>query len=639
VADRREIHGREALSVTMLAVGASCFHIYTTWAGFLEPRLQRAVHLGFLLPLTFLLFPASAGSPKHRPSAWDWVWAILALLANAYIIWQQPRITLRWEGSSPILPGELFWGTVIILLLLEATRRAVSPWLFWLVVLFLGYLFAGPYLPGMLHFRGFSYPRAVELMYLYSEQGIYGSLTGISATVIFIFVLFGCFIVRTGLGQFFMDLAVSVAGRTRGGPAKVAVVSSALYGTLSGSSVSNVYTTGSFSIPLMKRVGYRQQFAGAVEAAAGVGGMIMPPIMGVGAFVMAEMTAIPYWSIAKAAALSAVLYYVGVFAMVHLEAVKTGLRPMDTADLPPLRKVLPRSYLLLPILLLVYLLVQGYTPAFAGLLAIALSVGVAAFRRETRMGPREVWQAMRQGGCDAAMIAVAITAAGMIVAVIAQTGLGLAFSSLFISLSGGYLLLTLVMVMVVDTFLGTGIPTTPSYILTVVVGGAAMMKLGVALLPAHMFAFYFGVLADVTPPVAIAAYASAAIAGSDPMLTGFEAFKLAIGGVIVPFIFVYHPALLLQGTWSEVVGIFLLSAFCILLTSAALEGWLFGPASWMERILLLLAAGGLVATPVHVVIGAAILASGLVAWQLARFPRRQRPADAAAEIRNSPPLG
>jgi TRAP transporter 4TM/12TM fusion protein len=631
VADRRDIQGRGALAVTFLAVGASCFHIYTTWAGFLEPRLQRAVHLGFLLPLTFLLYPATPRSPRNRPSAWDCLWAALSLLANAYIIWQQPRILLRWEGSTPLLFGELFWGTVITLALLEATRRAVSIWLSGLTALFIAYLFLGPYLPGLLHARGFTYAGAVDLLYLYSEQGIYGSLTGVSATVIFIFVLFGCFILRTGLGEFFMELAVAVAGRTRGGPAKVAVVSSGLYGTLSGSSVSNVYTTGSFSIPLMKRVGYRAQFAGAVEAAAGVGGMIMPPIMGVGAFVMAEMTAIPYWTIAKSAALSAVLYYIGVFAMVHLEALKTGLRPMDASDLPSLKNILPRSYLLLPILLLIYLLVQGYTPAFSGMLAILVSVIVAAFRADTRMGPRKIWQVLREGGCNAAMIAVAITAAGVIVAVIAQTGLGLAFSSLFISLSGGWLLLTLVMVMVVDTFLGTGIPTTPSYILTVVVGGAAMMKLGVGLLPAHLFAFYFGVLADVTPPVAIAAYASAAIAGSEPMLTGFEAFKLAIGGIIVPFIFVYHPALILQGSWHETVGVFLLAAACIMLTSAALEGWLFGPAAWVQRILLLLAAGGRVATSSRVAIAAGLLAFVLVGWQLVRFRWRRAPVRTAGQ--------
>jgi TRAP transporter 4TM/12TM fusion protein len=632
VADRREIRGREALAVTVLAVGASCFHVYTTWAGFLEPRLQRAVHLGFLLPLTFLLYPATGRSPKERPSVYDWLWAVLSLLANTYIIWQQPRILLRWEGSTPLLPGEILWGTVITLAILEATRRAVSIWLSGLTLLFIGYLFAAPLLPGLLQSRGFTYAGAMDLLYLYSEQGIYGSLTGVSATVIFIFVLFGCFILRTGLGQFFMDLAVAVAGRTRGGPAKVAVVSSALYGTLSGSSVSNVYTTGSFSIPLMKRVGYRAQFAGAVEAAAGVGGMIMPPIMGVGAFVMAEMTAIPYWTIAKAAALSAILYYVGVFAMVHLEALKTGLHPMDPSDLPPLRTVLPRSYLLLPILLLVYLLIQGYTPAFSGMLAIVLSVLIAAFRPETRMGSRKIWEALRQGGCDAAMIAVAITAAGIIVAVIAQTGLGLAFSSLFISLSGGWLLLTLIMVMVVDTFLGTGIPTTPSYILTVVVGGAAMMKLGVGLLPAHLFAFYFGVLADVTPPVAIAAYASASIAGSEPMLTGFEAFKLAIGGIIVPFIFVYHPALILQGSWTETVWVFLLASLCIILTSAALEGWLLAPTSWTERILLLLAAGGLVATSRPMILTSGLLALGLVGRQVARYGRRERIIKAAGGL-------
>ena len=628
MAERREIGGREALAVTALAVGASCFHIYTTWAGFLEPRLQRAVHLGFLLPLAFLLYPATARTPKGRPSAWDWAWAALGLLSNLYITWQQPRIINRWEGSTEVLPAEVFWGAVISLLILEATRRAVSPWLSGLVALFLAYLFVGPWLPGILHHKGFSFARAVELMYLYNEQGIYGSLTGISATVIFIFVLFGCFIIRTGLGQFFTDLAVALAGRTRGGPAKVAVVSSALYGTLSGSSVSNVYTTGAFSIPLMKQMGYRPQFAGAVEAAAGVGGMIMPPIMGVGAFVMAEMTSIPYWTIAKSAALAAVLYYLGVFAMVHLEAMKIGLQPVARAEIPPLRTVLPRSYLLSPIVLLVVLLVMGYTPVFSGMLAIVVSVAVAALRHATRMGPQAIWDALRQGGCDAAMIAVAITGAGMIVAVIAQTALGLAFSSLFISLSGGSLLLTAIMVMIVDAILGAGIPTTPAYLLTVVVGGAAMMKLGVGLLPAHLFAFYFGVLADVTPPVAIAAYASAAIAGSDPMKTGFEAFKLAIGGVIVPFIFVYHPALILQGTWDETLWTFVLASVCIILTSAALTGWFIGPTSWTERVLLAVSAMGLVATSHQLVIGSGLLALGLFVWQTIHASRRETPAKA-----------
>jgi len=302
--------------------------------------------------------------------------------------------------------------------------------------------------------------------------------------------------------------------------------------------------------------------------------------------------------------------------------VKIGLQPMARAEIPPLRTVLPRSYLLCPVVLLVVLLVMGYTPVFSGMLAILGSVTVAAVRRETRMGPRDVWNALRQGGCDAAMIAVAITGAGMIVAVIAQTALGLAFSSLFISLSGGSLLLTAVMVMIVDAILGAGIPTTPAYLLTVVVGGAAMMKLGVGLLPAHLFAFYYGVLADITPPVAVAAYASAAIAGSEPMKTGFEAFKLAIGGFIVPFIFVYHPALVLQGSWDETLWIFVLASACIILTSAALTGWFLGPTPPLERLLLLAAAAGLVSTSRHIVAVSAAVAIGCAIWHVIRHKRK-----------------
>jgi TRAP transporter 4TM/12TM fusion protein len=622
VALRREVRSRGALAVALLAVGVSSFHVYTTWFGFLEPRLQRAVHLGCLLPLVFLLFRATGRSPIDRPSGWDWAWAALAVLCNGYVIWHQPRLLVRWEGSTEVLPAELVLGGALTLLILEATRRAVSPWLSALVAVFLAYLFAGPHLPGILHHRGFGLDRAVELLYLFNEQGIYGSLTGISATVIFIYVLFGCFVVRTGLGQFMMDLAIALAGRTRGGAAKVAVVSSALYGTLSGSSVSNVYTTGSFSIPLMVRIGYRPQFAGAVEAAASVGGMLMPPIMGIGAFVMAEITAIPYWTIAKCAALSAILYFAGVLVMVHLEAMKTGLHPMKASEIPALRAILPRTYLVAPIVLLVLLLFLGYTPVFAGLLAILASVAVAALRRDTRLGPREIWDAMRQGGCDAAMIAVAIAAAGMIVAVIAQTALGLAFSSLFISLSGGSLLLTAAMVMIVCAILGAGIPTTPAYLLTVVVGSGAMMKLGVGLLPAHLFAFYFAVLADITPPVAVAAYAGAAIARSEPMRTGFEAFRLAIGGFIVPFVFVYHPALVLQGSWDEALWIFVLASACILLTSAALTGWFLGPTPPLERVLLLASAVGLLSTSRHVAAASAAVAVACAIWHVVRQPRR-----------------
>ena len=631
MAAQRRLAGASAIAATLLAVAASSFHIYTTWFGFLEPRSQRAVHVGLLLPIVFLLYPARERAAGVRPSVWDWLWAALAILANGYIVWNAARIIQRWEGSAPVLPAELVGGTILTLLILEATRRAVSGWLSALTLAFILYLWAGPWLPSLLHHRGYSFGRAVELLYLYSEAGIYGSLTGVSATVIFIFVLFGCFIMRTGLGQFFMDLAVAVAGATRGGPAKVAVVSSALYGTLSGSSVSNVYTTGTFSIPLMKRVGYRAQFAAATEAAAGIGGMLMPPIMGIGAFVMAEMTAIPYWTIAKCAALSAILYYVGVFATVHLEAEKGGLPPVPVAERLPLPGVLRSSYLVLPIVGLVVLLILGYTPVFSGMAAIGLSIAVGGIRAGTRMGPRAIFEALRQAGYDASMIAVAIVAAGIIVAVIAQTGLGLAFSSLFISLSGGSLFLTMVMVMLVDTFLGTGIPTTPAYILTVVVGGAAMMKLGVELLPAHMFAFYFGVLADVTPPVAIAAYAAAAIAGSDPMKSGFEAFKLAIGGILVPFIFVYHPALLLQGSLGETLVAFALSCACIALVSIALTGWLRGPLGGIRRALLGVGALGLVAPSWQLVAPSALLCALLVAPQLRPVAGRvldpPRPAD------------
>lgn len=587
----RELRGAVGWGVGGYAAGASLLHLYTAGYGVFEPRVMRALHLLFLVPLIYLLFPASRRSPRHRPSLSDWIASAVAFLASAYHIWDAERLNERWVGASDVFPIEVAFGCAMALLVIEACRRSLSRWMAVTISVFLVYLAVSPWMPGVLHFKGYPFPRMVDLMYLAGDEGIYGFLTGISANILFIYVLFACVMMKAGVGSFLIDVAVRVAGWMRGGPAKIAVVGSALFGTVSGSTVANVYATGSFTIPLMKRGGYSPRTAAAVEAIASTGGQIMPPIMGAGAFIMSEVTGISYFEIIKAAAIPAILYYVGLFAMVHFIAVRDRMRPVAKSELPPWRPVLRRAYYVLPFLLIVYFLAAGYSPTKAAFYVILITVALSFLDRSTWLTPAKLGEALVEAATNAATIAVALAGSGMVVGTLTRTGAALAFGGLVVSAAQGVLLIAMILIFVVVSVLGTGIPTSAAYVISVTIGAAALGNLGVGLLAAHLFVFYYAVLSDLTPPDAVTAFAAANLAGSEMMATGMEAFKLGLAGFLVPFAFVYHSELLLKGSWPAILTVACFAALSAVALAAAVVGHGLSPLGAWTRCTLLAAAG------------------------------------------------
>jgi len=483
---------------------------------------------------------------------------------------------------------------------------------------FLLYSYFGAYFPGFLAHRGYSISRIVSHMY-FTTEGILGIPLGVSATFIFLFVLFGAFLEKTGIGKLFIDIANAIAGWASGGPAKVAVITSALEGTVSGSSVANTVGSGSFTIPMMKKLGYRPEFAGAVEASASTGGQIMPPVMGAAAFLMSEFIGMPYIEIAKAAAIPACLYFLGILIEVHFEAKRCNLRGMSRSELPRFIDVVKeRGYLFLPLFAIIYVLTEGYTPTYAALIGLALSVVAGMLRKATRMSPRDILNALEAGARGALGVAIACATAGIIVGVVTLTGLGLKMANGLIDLAGGNLFFTLFFSMITSLILGMGAPTTANYVITSTMAAPALVQLGVPLLAAHMFVFYFGIIADLTPPVALAAYAGASIAKANPFKTGVISTKLAIGAFIVPYVFVYNPAMLLIGTTPFTLIQNLITAcggMCGL--GAAMIGYCLTHMKWWERVWFAI-AGLMLIDPGTVtdIIGIAMLGIGLFyQWQ------------------------
>ncbi len=620
----RRLDGIVGGAVGGWAAAAALFHIWTAYAGAWEPRQMRAVHLMFLLPLAFLLFPAGKRSPATRVTAVDLLWVVAALVPTVYVIHQAEELTQRWEGVHPVALVHVMLGTVLVLAVLEAARRAVGFWFFVTTLVFMAYLMTAPWLPGFLHSpKLYSYPQLIEMFFLYADEGVLGTLTGISSNLLMIFIIFAAFMLHSGVGQFFMDISIALAGRYRGGPAKVAVLSSALYGTVSGSSVADCYATGTFTIPLMKKIGYRPEIAGAIEATASCGGPLMPPIMGAGAFIMAELTGVPYYKIIVAAALPAVLYYVSIMAAVHWEALRHGIGTMR-ADLPPLRSLLRRALLFSPFVTILYFLEAGYSPSKAALYSFLTAIVVSWFAGDQPMTPRRIFFTLQEAMRSGVIIAAVLAASGLIVAAMSRTGFALSFSSAIINLSGGHLIVALVLVFLVVSVLGTGIPTTPAYILAVTVGGAALQKLGIDVLAAHLFVFYFAVLADVTPPVAVTAFAGAQIAGASPMLTGLHAARIAVGGFLAPFLFVYQPPLLMRGEWGEITVSFVSAAIGIAALCAALAGHMFTPLGWGKRLFLVVVALTAVSPYVAVSVATSLLLLAFGVWDYRQ--ERRRPA-------------
>jgi TRAP transporter 4TM/12TM fusion protein len=581
----RKLAGKMGWIVFFGLLAFSVFQLYTSIFGVLTAQLQRSIHLGFALALIFLLFPARKKNLKVKKVAWyDVLLAVLAIAVGAYWPVMIDELVNR---VGRLTPTDFYIGIAAILLVLEATRRTVGLPITIIAALFMVYALFGPYMPGFLAHRGLDLESLVQTMF-FTTEGILGTPLGVSSTFIFLFLLFGAFLVKTGVGQYFNDLAVAVAGKSTGGPAKVAIFSSALQGTISGSSVANVVTSGSFTIPMMKKLGYRKEFAGAVEAAASTGGQLMPPIMGAAAFLMVEFIGggITYWEIAKAATIPALLYFSGIWIMTHFEAKRIGLRGLSDEEMPDRKEVLKKIYLLLPILIVIILMVSGMSIMRAALWSILSTIVVSAFSKETRIGFKDAIDALVDGARTALGVAAATAAAGIIVGVVTKTGLGLKLANGLLDLSGGYLIPTLMLTMVAAIVLGMGSPTTANYVITSTIAAPAIILLGVPDLSAHLFVFYFGIIADITPPVALAAFAAAGVSGGEPLRTGVNSAKLAIAAFIIPYMFVLSPELLMiDTTWTELIWVVFSAISGMLAIGAGVIGYWLRKLQWWERVL------------------------------------------------------
>ena len=595
-------------------MSAALLHLYTSGFGTFEPRTQRGLHLLFLLPLIYILFPATKNSPKNRPSLLDAIASLLCFAGPAYIVWNAERLNFRMVGMDEVLPMEMILGTTLVLLVVEAARRALSRWMALTIAIALFYLATAPYWPGLMKFKGYSFPRMVEVLFLAGDEGIFGFLIGISSNILFIYILFAGIMISAGVGNFLIDFAVWAAGWAKGGPAKIAVISSSLYGTVSGSTVANVYATGSFTIPLMKKGKFVPKQAAAIEAISSTGGQLMPPIMGAGAFIMSEITGIPYFKIIQAAAIPALLYYLGLFFVVHFISLKQGMACIPKAERPSIFPMLRHAYYFLPFILVVAFLGYGYSPSKSAFYVVLIIFGLSFLDRRTWLTPKKVLDTLFQAAVNAAIIATALAGSGMVVGVLTRTGAALAFGSVLLIASFNNLLFAMILVFLVVSVLGTGIPTTPAYIIAVTVGASALGKFDVALLSAHLFVFYYAVLSDLTPPDAITAFAAANLAGSEMMATGIEAFKLGIAGFLIPFAFVFQPALLLQGTLSEILMATGLTALGVACLSAFLVGYVWSPLNWLHRLLFASAAILLVFPTIGLELVGIGLSGGLFVW-------------------------
>lgn len=612
----RDLKGIFGIVIMIIAVAMSCFQLYTSGFGLLNARFQRGIHLAFAFTLIFLLFPATKKSTRKHFTATDILLALAGIGVNLYLLINFEALAYRAGKYTTV---DIVVAIIAILLVLEAGRRVVGNDLPILGVIFLAYAYFGRYLPGALAHGGHSIKAIASTMF-YSLDGIYSTPIQVAASYVFLFVLFGVIADITGLGELFIDIAVAIAGKSKGGPAKVAVISSGLMGSINGSSIANTVTTGAFTIPLMKKSGYKAQFAGAVEAAASTGGQIMPPVMGAAAFIMADTLGIAYGKILIAAIIPAILYYVAVGTMVHLEASKDGLKGLE--KVPVLLDILKkRGYLLIPMAIIIWRLVGGFTPLSAGfygvLSALFIHIISLLIKGRHKRSPMEsikifvedTLKAFQQGAKLSLGVTASCAAVGFIIGSSSLTGLGLRFAGLTVNLAESItgffgtigltalttdsvlLFFTLFFTMLACTILGSGIPTTATYIILSIIAAPALEKLGVPALSAHLFVLYFGVAADLTPPVALAAYAGAGIAGSNPFKTGFTAVKLAIAGFVVPYIFVYNPVLLLQditiGEGIMVIGTAILG---IMALGAGTIGFFIAKASWIVRILLFIAS-------------------------------------------------
>ncbi len=610
---------------TLVAAAMSLYHLGVAFFGAPEALFFRGTHLLFALTLVFLLFRGYGRPSDAGPGWYDWLFIAVSAGTIAYLWANYEYLQSRFVYVDDPYPIELALGVIFTVIVLEATRRVIGWALPATAIIFLFYaLFIAKVRP----------EQVVEIMYLTTE-GIFGPTLGVSATYVIMFVLFGAFMERTGIGQLFMDFAVSLTGHTAGGPGKVAVVSSSLFGTISGSAVANVLVDGPITIPLMKRTGFRPAFAAAVESVASTGGQIMPPIMGAAAFVMAEFLAVSYFQVTVWAIIPAILYYTAVFFAVHFEAKRCGLMGLPRAEVPRLRTVLgERGHLFAPILVILFGLMYGYSAPLCALAGTLACVPVALLRKGTRkvVTVPAIWGALVDGARLALAVALACACAGIVIGAIALTGAGISFTAVVLLLSQESLILALLLMAMAGIILGMGMPTTPAYIVMVSLLVPAISKLGVVEPAAHMFAFYFAILSAITPPVALAVFAAAGLAKANLWDAGFAAVRVGAAGFIVPFMFVYAPELLMIGDGQATAVAFVTAVIGVIALASSLHGYLLAGVAWWERILMLGAAVALIKPGLLTdAVGASLLAPVLLnQWRL-RLRTAEVPSTAPTE--------
>ncbi|KGQ65735.1 TRAP transporter permease [Gallibacterium anatis] len=612
--------------ITIVAVAYSLFHLYITFYP-MPTLLQRALHVGIGALLIFLVYPAAKKYSKRGIMWFDWILGILALITAGYLCYEYDAL-MTTRGGIPN-ENDIIFAIITTLIVIEAARRLTGYILIIFSLLFLLYPFISSmnFMPDRLLTRYYDIGDIFGQLYLKTE-GLYSSAIGASVSFIFLFILFGAFLAKSGMGKLFNDLALALAGSRQGGPAKVAVISSGFMGSINGAAVANVVSTGAFTIPLMKKIGYHPNFAGAVEASASVGGQILPPIMGASAFIMAETTGVKYSTIALAALLPALLYYISVIAQVHFRAGKRNLKGLSKDQLPQLKLVMKeRGHMFIPIIALVAFLIESVPVGYAASYTILITIVVSWLRKETRMGLKEIIEALEDGAKQSLPVMAACAVVGIIIGVVNLTSFGTVMTSYIVTFGAGSLLLTLILTMLASIVLGMGLPSIPAYIITATMAAPALADFNIPLLVSHMFVFYFGIFANITPPVALASFAGAGIAGGDPMRTGWQSLKLALAGFIIPFIFVYNPNMLMIDinnavitansfplpAVTEIISVCVTSILGVIGLSAAIEGYFKHSINNIFRIILAVGSVLLISPEfISDIIGITILAIMLI---------------------------
>lgn len=583
----REYIGIMAKVVTAVALIWALFQIYVNSFGVLEAIKMRAWHLGFLLILTFLLYPANKKKMKARklPTVWDMTCILLTLYSVGYLLITYDTFARDRAGFH--VEMDYLVGAIGLFVVFEASRRIAGYTLTIIAAVFLAYNFLGPYIPGMLGHAGYSYERVTDIMW-WGSQGLFGITLGVSATYIFMFVLFGAFLKNSGFTDFINDIALALAGWTAGGPAKVSVIGSGFMGMVNGSAVANVVTTGAVTIPLMKKTGYSSRFAAAVEAVASTGGQIAPPVMGAAAFIMAEFIGVPYTTIILAAIIPALVYYIALFMVVHFEAKKIGLKGISKENIPNVVQVLKEGgHLTIPIIVLLGLLFTGVTPLYAATFALIATVVASWFRKSTRMGLKQIVDSMVEGSLSAIGVGIACAIVGVVVGTVSLTSVGLTLGNNILQLSGGSIIVAAILTMIISIVLGMGIPATAAYIIVATISAPLLVQLGAPPLAAHLFAFFYASLSNITPPVALAAYAAAGLSGANPNAVGFLATKLGLTGFIIPYFFLFNPVLLFDGESYVHSFIALITASIgVVALAGGLQSWVLNKTNWIQRIML-----------------------------------------------------